>query len=388
MNTRFAAALFALALPVLAQTSVPANAETNFYKAFWMEKGERNFAGAMALYEQFLKDAPEHPLAKNAAEFQFALLQKTGKQKDAEVFAKQHAKLLGNVAVSAPVAAPRGDAPVAAPREGAPRGEAGAPGAGSRANPERIAEMKKQLEAAKAAGETDKVKQLEQQIARGERMAQAGGQGGQGGQGGRGGRGGMFGTKKLAEMTPEELDQFKSGLERMSGMVDMMRERAPEQAQAMEDGMKTLQTALDGNKLDAAQVALDKIREAMPRGGRGGNGGGNGGPGGGNGGNGGPGGGGPGNGGPGGGGPGNGGPGGGGERPAGAGGRNNGGGGNGGNGNGGNGGERPAGTGGGGGNGGERPAGTGGNGGNGGGNGGERPAPTGGGGNGNGGGGD
>ena len=358
MNTRFAAALFALALPVLAQTSVPANAETNFYKAFWMEKGERNFAGAMALYEQFLKDAPEHPLAKNAAEFQFALLQKTGKQKDAEVFAKQHAKLLGNVAVSAPVAAPRGDAPVAAPREGAPRGEAGAPGAGSRANPERIAEMKKQLEAAKAAGETDKVKQLEQQIARGERMAQAGGQGGQGGQGGRGGRGGMFGTKKLAEMTPEELDQFKSGLERMSGMVDMMRERAPEQAQAMEDGMKTLQTALDGNKLDAAQVALDKIREAMPRGGRGGNGGGNGGPGGG------------------------------GERPAGAGGRNNGGGGNGGNGNGGNGGERPAGTGGGGGNGGERPAGTGGNGGNGGGNGGERPAPTGGGGNGNGGGGD
>ena len=58
MKIRFASALFALALPVLAQApAANAAAENTFYKAFWMEKGERNFAGAMALYEQFLKDS-------------------------------------------------------------------------------------------------------------------------------------------------------------------------------------------------------------------------------------------------------------------------------------------------------------------------------------------
>jgi DNA repair exonuclease SbcCD ATPase subunit len=152
-----------------------------------------------------------------------------------------------------------------------------------RGNPQdRIADLKKQLEAAKASGDEAKVKQLETQLQRAERMAQAGGQqggpGGPGGAGGRGGRGGgMFGTKKLTEMSTEELDQFKTGLERMSGMVEMMRERNPEQAKTMEENLQSLQKALDANKLEDAQKSLDKMRESMPqRGGRGGRGGGGG----------------------------------------------------------------------------------------------------------------
>jgi Asp-tRNA(Asn)/Glu-tRNA(Gln) amidotransferase C subunit len=280
MKIRFAAALFALALPVLAQApAANAAVENTFYKAFWMEKGERNFAGAMALYDQFLKESPTHPLAKNAAEYQFALLTKTGKQKEAAEFAKTHEKLLGNVAVGAP-APQRG--------EGGEHGEEGERGEGApqRGNPQdRVAALKKQLEEAKAAGDEAKVKQLETQLQRAERMAQAGGQqGGPGGQGGagaggRGGRGGgMFGTKKLTEMSAEELDQFKTGLERMSGMVEMMRERNPEQAKTMEENLQSLQKSLDANKLEDAQKSLDKMREAMPqRGGRGGRGGGGGG---------------------------------------------------------------------------------------------------------------
>ena len=51
MKIRFAAALFALALPLMSQDAASAPAETLFYKAYWMEKGERNFAEAMSLYE-------------------------------------------------------------------------------------------------------------------------------------------------------------------------------------------------------------------------------------------------------------------------------------------------------------------------------------------------
>lgn len=67
MNIRFTSALLALALPVLAQGDAVTAPENLFYKAFYLEKGTRDFVGAMALYEQFLAVAPTHKLASEAA---------------------------------------------------------------------------------------------------------------------------------------------------------------------------------------------------------------------------------------------------------------------------------------------------------------------------------
>lgn len=259
MKIRFAAALFALALPLCAQE--PAAAETLFYKAYWLQNGERNFAEAMTLYEKFLQQAPDHALVGRAAQFQFELLTRAGKTDEAKAFAVKYEKVLGKVSVPA---AGAGEGRGEARGEGRGRDAAGGDAAG------RLADLKKQLEEAKSSGNEEQAARLERQI---RRLEQAGGEGagpgGPGGQGGRGTRGGgMFGSKKLTEMSTEELDQFKQGLERMSGMVDRMREANPDGAKAMEENLSSLQKALDENKLEDAQKALDKMRESMPRGGR------------------------------------------------------------------------------------------------------------------------
>ena len=75
-------------------------------------------------------------------------------------------------------------------------------------------------------------------------------------------------------MNDEELDQFKDGLERMSGRMDRMREfLGEERAKVIEANMKKLNEALEGGKMEDAQKALDKIRESFPRRRRGGGGG-------------------------------------------------------------------------------------------------------------------
>ena len=226
MKIRIASPLLALALPLCAQDAgAPADAENMFYKAFYLEKGQRDFAGAMALYEQFLTKAPEHKLAAEAAKQQDRLLDATGKTKERDAFKAKYEKLLGAVA-----AAP---APTPATQE-RPAGERPARGQGGQ----------------------------------------------QGGQGGRA-RGGVMGAimsgKPVAEMSDEEITQLKTGIDQSSGMIDMMRERNPEQADKLEKGMADLKAALDKGDKAAAQTALDALKGAMPqRGGRGNRGGGGG----------------------------------------------------------------------------------------------------------------
>lgn len=261
MKTRFVSALFALALPLMAQDPSPTTspAEAMFYKAFYLEKGQLDYAGAMVLYEQFLAAAPDHALAAQAAKQQYQLLDKTGKTKERDAFKAKYGKLIGDLTLA-------GDRPARPGPEGAGPGR----GAGRPDPAARLAELDKQLAAAKEAGDEAKVKELEQQIARVKQMgARAGGQGG---------RGGLFSDKKLADMTPEELTQFKDGLTRMEGMLDRMRERmGDEQADKLEANLTELKKGLEANKLDDAQKALDALREAMPRRQRGGAGGGPGG---------------------------------------------------------------------------------------------------------------
>lgn len=117
-----------------------------------------------------------------------------------------------------------------------------------------------------------------------------GGPGGQSGQGG--GRNGGMSRKKLAEMTPEELQQRRDQLaampERMKAMLD------EEQAGKLEKAIAEVLKAIDEKRIDEAQTLSDGLRSFMPKrpGGAGGPGGnpGGGGPGGGSGGGGSPGG--------------------------------------------------------------------------------------------------
>jgi HlyD family secretion protein len=85
-----------------------------------------------------------------------------------------------------------------------------------------------------------------------------------GGERPRANRGGMGARKKFADMTPEELQQAKEGLDRMPGMIDRFRDRLEEaKVKELEDAVAALRKALDANDLAAAQSQQDKISAAM-----------------------------------------------------------------------------------------------------------------------------
>lgn len=266
MKIRFASALLALALPLMAQDPVASDVEVLFYKAFYLEKGPKDHAAAMELYQKFLDKAPEHKLASEAAKQQFRLLDATGKTKERDAFKAKYEKLIGNLQAAAPADGQRAG--------GAGRGERGE-GGGRPDMAARVAELEKQLEKAKADGNAEEVKKIEQQIER----AKQGGRG-QGGPGG--GRGGVMrllsGDKKMKDMSAEEITQIKDGLGGASTMIDRFRDMGNDEvADKLEAGIGALKKALDANDMDAAQKAADELKAAMPQmGGRGGAGGGRG----------------------------------------------------------------------------------------------------------------
>ncbi len=237
MKIRIASTLLALALPLVAQEPAAApQVEATFYKAYYLEKGKRDFDGAMALYSSFLAAAPTHKLAGEAAKQQFRLLDRTGKTKERDAFKEKYAKLLANVGTTTARPARGADAGGDRPERGA-RGEGGA-------RPERGAR-------------------------------------GEGARGQRGGRrgGGIFGLlrneTKVADMTKEQIEELKTGIESSSAMIERFRDRMPEVAAKLEKGTAALKKALDGDDKAAAQKALDGLKEAMSgmlggRGGRGG----------------------------------------------------------------------------------------------------------------------
>lgn len=270
MKIRFASALLALALPLMAQDPVASDVEVLFYKAFYLEKGPKDHAAAMELYQKFLDKAPEHKLAAEAAKQQFRLLDATGKTKERDAFKAKYEKLIGNLQAAAPAEGARG---------GAGRGERGE-GGGRPDMAARVAELEKQLEKAKADGNAEEIKKLEQQLER----AKQGGRGPGGPGGARGGVMGLLrGDKKLKDMSAEEITQIKDGLAGASQMIDRFRDMGNDElADKMEAGIGSLKKALDGNDMDAAQKAVDELKAAMPMGGgrggrRGGEGGGPGG---------------------------------------------------------------------------------------------------------------
>jgi len=220
MKIRIASTLLALALPLVAQApAADQQVEATFYKAYYLEKGKRDFDGAMALYSSFLAKAPTHKLAGEAAKQQFRLLDRTGKSKERDAFKAKYAKLLGNVGTTSARPA-RGEV------DAGTRPERGARGDGAR------------------------------------------GEGGRGQRGGRRGGGGIFGLMrnetKVADMTKEQVEELKTSLESANGMIDRMRERMGDEiADKLSKGATDLQKALEGDDKAAAQKALDGLKEAM-----------------------------------------------------------------------------------------------------------------------------
>lgn len=256
MKFRIASALFALALPLAAQTPTAPEAELMFYKAFYLEKGQRDFVGAMALYEEFLQKAPDHKFAAEAAKANFKLLNSTGKTKERDAFKAKYAKLIGDAANEQPAADSR-----PGPGRNAPGGDEGR-GPGGRMDPQaRLAELEKQLEKAKADGDTDTQKRLEQQIERTKQMAERGpGQGRA--------RGGLFGLlagdKKFADMTDEEKANLQKGVEQSTTMIDRMRENGQDDlADKLETNVAALKKALEAKDDAAAQKAIDALKESF-----------------------------------------------------------------------------------------------------------------------------
>jgi hypothetical protein len=255
MKLSLTSVLFALALPLGAQEPVVSESESIFYKAFWLErKSPPDPAGAMVLYEQFLTKAPESAHAAEAAERQYRLLDRTGKTKERDAFRAKYEKLLAGVTLGNDRAPANGSG-----ERGQRDGERGrtARDAGAR-----VAELESQLAKAKAEGDEEAVKRLEQQI---ERAKQAGGDRRMGP------GGGLFGSRKLTEMDEDEIAQVKQGLGRME---ERLRERAgDEQTDKVVAGIESLKKSLDAGNREEAQKALDALRESMPRRQRGGGGG-------------------------------------------------------------------------------------------------------------------
>jgi hypothetical protein len=101
-----------------------------------------------------------------------------------------------------------------------------------------------------------------------ERPGENGGANGNG-DGPRGPRGpgsGAAMNKKLAEMTPEELEAYKGRLDGMTRMVDGARQNGNlEVANEIEQAITALRAALDKNDLKAGQEHQDKLRAATRR---------------------------------------------------------------------------------------------------------------------------
>ena len=226
MKIRIASTLLALALPLVAQEPA-SQVEAVFYKAYYLEKGQRDFAGAMSLYTQFLEKAPKHALAKEAAKQQFRLLDRTGKTKERDAFQAKYKELIGSMSA--------GGARPARPERGQ---DSDRPERGGRER---------------------------------------------GGFGGRGGRGGgmrgvmnlMRGDAKVSEMSKEQVEELKEGLGAADGMIDRMREMMGDEiADKLTKASSDLKKALEAGKMEDADKALNALKEAFPMGrGRGGRGG-------------------------------------------------------------------------------------------------------------------
>ena len=273
MKTASAFALVALCSLARAQGDQKVDDNT-FYKAFYLDRGEKKYDAAEPLYRKFLTAHADSNLAPMAARNLVQLLHRVGKSDEANSLSQQYSALIK----AAPKETPEQPANPPQPGEGGRRGAGGmgpgGPGGRGNFDPEARAKelenLKKELEEAKKAGDQKKVDELTQRIARMENM----GRRGQGGPGG--GRGGfqMGPPKPLAEMTDTERDEWVSQTkERMGTFVNRMRDNGQdEMADRIEEGIKKIEGLIKEKKYTEAEEAIRGLMPNRRRGGGGGEG--------------------------------------------------------------------------------------------------------------------
>lgn len=208
-------------LPLAAQARPGENVDNLFYRAFFLERGQRDYAAAAKLYQDFLGKAPDSRFAARAARSAYGLLARLDRAEEAEAFRSSHAEILGQSKAVAKTSAE----------------EAEPPGAGERG--------------------------------RGRRGGSAG-RGGRRGGGERGRRGGAFSIfnsdQKLTEMDDEAIAEFRTSLERIAGFVDRMRDGGREQqAERLETAIKKINEHLDAGKVAEAQKVFQELRAGFRR---------------------------------------------------------------------------------------------------------------------------
>jgi len=87
-------ALILASVAGVAQQKPKADAAKLFYKAFFFDQGERNVTRALELYRDFLREAPRHKLAPEAARYVVNLLSQTRQRTALAEFRHTHARLL------------------------------------------------------------------------------------------------------------------------------------------------------------------------------------------------------------------------------------------------------------------------------------------------------
>jgi hypothetical protein len=286
-------ALLAVCPLVSAQDQDPVKKadESIFHKAFYLDRGARDYEAAAPLYRSFLTANADSKLAPEAARSLVQLLHRVGKSDEANALAEQYSGLLKKATDARREVGSEG-----APERGGDRragrrgGETDAP-AGDRppmdaealaAATKELEDLKAQLAKAKESGDEEAIADLERQVSRTERRLQfmrAGGPGGMGGGGpgrggqGRGGRGfGGLGTQKpFVDMTDEERSQWLENSGDVIGrMTEMLRNNGSEEnANKVEAAFKKVSDLVKENKhADADKEmteATEMIREMFRR---------------------------------------------------------------------------------------------------------------------------
>ena len=252
-----------------------------FFRAFYLDRGERRADEAVQLYRQFLEAAPNHKYAGRAARDAVALLSRAGKLDEAQKL-RECSALIAAEPQAEPARRPR-DGParprrpaesrprIQPPEGGAERGAAGEPLSAEQKQrlEQRLGELKGRFDQIKDGGDAEEIARLERQIERLERQIKEGrapaGREGRG-PGGGGGSGDRM-RVKFAEMSDDEITERLERSEQFQGqMLDRMRENGQgDRADEVEKQWAEMKKLLADGKKDEAQKIWDEVLGQMRR---------------------------------------------------------------------------------------------------------------------------
>lgn len=271
MTTRFALALVLLTVPALPQGGEPpaatsarsGDAESTFYRAFYLYRGERRHDQALALYREFLAAAPRSRFASRAVNDAAAILTRTGKADEAQKLRDEHAARLSKP--DEPTDAPT-DAPPDQPRSdrSGDRGDLKMTDEQKASLRERLAEAEASLVEAEKSGDERTVRRLTRQIESAKRQLESGvAPSGRGNRGGRSQRVRLNFAEMDSAKIAEQLEQLETSQARR---LERMRSNGQEErAKKIEESWAGMKKLLDDGKTAEAQKAYDELMSSLGR---------------------------------------------------------------------------------------------------------------------------